>query len=209
MGEKQGLYLGGLCFITDRESSHITCVEMSSLALNAGVRWVQYRDKKSARHRLYCNALTIRRLTRQAGACFIMNDHPDIAVAAEADGVHLGQDDMPIADARKVVGAEMIIGISTHNIQEALQAEAEGADYIGFGPMYHTSTKDAGSPRGLEMLDMVRKSVKIPVVAIGGIDADAVSSVISAGANAVAVAGGILRGDMSVNTKAFVNKLSH
>jgi len=201
------MYLGGICFITDRKSCGMDWLVMTSEVLQAGVKWVQYRDKESDRCCLFETAVELRELTRKSGAFFIMNDHPDIAAAVDADGVHLGQDDMPVAEARKVLGSEKVIGISTHSIAEAVEAERGGADYIGFGPVFSTSTKDAGKAIGTDMLARVRSEVNIPVVAIGGITAGELPRVVSAGAQAVAVASGILQGEIMDNVKRFISVL--
>ncbi len=192
----KGPFLGGLCFITDRRSCQLTPVEMTSLVLKAGIRWIQYRDKEKDRLDFYRTAVKLRDITSDFGACFTVNDHADIAIAVEADGVHLGQDDLPLAQVRKIVGEEMIVGISTHTLDEAVGAQEGGADYIGFGPVYETSTKkEAGNPRGAEVVTHIRENVDIPVVAIGGIDCDCLNELFSNGAKAVAVASAILRGD--------------
>lgn len=201
------MYLGGICFITDRKSCDMDWLVMTSEVLRAGVKWVQYRDKESDRCCLFETAVELRELTRKSGAFFIMNDHPDIAAAVDADGVHLGQDDMPVAEARKVLGSEKVIGISTHSIAEAVEAERDGADYVGFGPVFSTGTKDAGKPIGTDMLARVRSEVNIPVVAIGGITAGELPRVVSAGAQAVAVASGILQGEIMDNVKRFISVL--
>lgn len=212
------LYLGGLCFITDCTACRLTCLEMTSLVLQSGCRLIQYREKhqyrekgRSEKHRsrreMYYEALRLRELTAEFKACLIINDYPDLAVAVHADGVHLGQDDMPAVAARKILGPDKIIGVSTHSVAEAVQAEQDGADYIGFGPVFHTTTKDAGKPQGPESLREIKAAVGIPIVAIGGIGVDNVSEVISSGANALAVASAILNGDIKENTKAFLRGL--
>jgi thiamine-phosphate pyrophosphorylase len=189
-------YLGGLCFITDRYSCDLTPVEMTALVLRAGVKWVQYRDKDKDRCDFYRNALQLRELTRAFGAHLIINDHADIAAAVEADGVHVGQDDLPLKHARRIVGDNRIIGISTHSVREAVEAQAGGADYIGFGPVFETSTKDAaGEPKGASGIAEVQREVDIPVVAIGGIQRNCIQDLFQSGARAVAVASAILRGD--------------
>ncbi|MDP2168049.1 MAG: thiamine phosphate synthase [Thermodesulfovibrionales bacterium] len=197
----------GLCFITDINSSPLTCLEMTLIALRAGVRWVQYRQKDKSRRQLYEEALGLRRLTADFGAVFIVNDYADIAAAVDADGVHLGQDDLPIAEARKVMGGDRIIGISTHSIKEAVEAESAGADYIGFGPVFPTLTKDAGEPKGVKSLREIKQAVRIPVVAIGGISLKNLPSVISAGADSVAVASAILKGDIEENAGEFLRRI--
>lgn len=161
-------------------------------ALSGGVRFFQYRCKKGARGRIYETALALARMAHQANALFIVNDHADIAVAVDADGVHLGQDDLPIEYARKLLGKKNIIGISTHSFEQAKRAEAAGADYIGFGPLFPTSTKDAGEARGPQKLGAIRQSVTIPVIAIGGINHTNVQEALQAGADGVAVISAVL-----------------
>ncbi len=156
--------------------------------LAGGVGIIQLRAKETAAKEFLRLAREMRGLTRPAGCLFIVNDRLDIALAAEADGVHLGQEDLPLAIARKLMGREKIIGISTHDLAQAKEAERGGADYIGFGPIFGTFTKDTGySPRGPAMLKEIRKAVKIPIVAIGGITESNISQVWEAGADAAAI----------------------
>lgn len=199
------LYNGGICLITDKSSCPLTVLEMAHIALKSGIRWIQYRDKSRNRLEAFRTAMALRDITSEYGACLIVNDHADIAAAVGADGVHLGQEDLPVFEARKVLGREMIIGISTHSMDEARSAEAEGADYIGFGPVFHTETKDVGPPKGIEELKKIRGSVGIPVVAIGGINLENCSSVFESGASAVAAASSVLSGDIQNNACSFVN----
>jgi len=197
------MYFNGICFITDRKYSDLPFYAMINIALRAGVKCIQYRDKDLSRREIYGNAVTLRELTRFFDATFIINDHADIALAVDADGVHLGQDDLPLKEARKIMGGR-IVGISTHNLDQAKEAELGGADYIGFGPVFYTATKDAGAPKGIDNLRAVKENVSIPVVAIGGISLDNISSVISAGADAVALATAICKGDAAANAEKFV-----
>jgi thiamine-phosphate pyrophosphorylase len=201
------MYLNGLCFITDKKLSTLTFEKMVSIVLGAGVKCVQYREKEKSRKEIYEEAVKLRELTKEFDATFIVNDHADIALAVKADGVHLGQDDLPIKEARRIIGMKKIIGISTHSTEQAIDAEAGGADYIGFGPIFHTMTKDAGEPKGTEMLREVKRHVRIPVVAIGGINLENLKSVFDSGADAVAVASAILSGDIANNTKLFVEAI--
>jgi len=181
----------------------MTCEEMTIAALKAGVVCVQYREKEKTRREIFNEAMSLRRLTGEYGASFIVNDHADIALAVNADGVHLGQDDLPLPEARKIMGKK-IIGISTHSLSEAVEASAGGADYIGFGPVFHTATKDAGEPKGVEMLNEIKSRVTIPVIAIGGITIGNLPFVLKAGADGVAMASAILKGDISENVKSFL-----
>ncbi len=192
----------GLCLITDRKVSGMSAEEITAAALRAGAVCIQYREKEKSRRELYHEAFRLRGLTREAGSIFIVNDHADIAFAVGADGVHLGQDDLPLPEARKIMG-DRIIGISTHSVAEAVEAEEGGADYIGFGPIFSTSTKDAGEPKGVDMLREIKGRVKIPVVAIGGISLENLSRVIDAGADGIAVASAILTGSIDKNVRSF------
>lgn len=208
MAMDKPLYQGGICLITDRNLCCLTPAEMAEMALQSGIRWIQYRDKHKDRRSYLANAMQIRLITKRYGACFIINDFPDIAAIVDADGVHLGQDDMPIGEARKIVGQKRIIGISTHSLKEAVKADEEGADYIGFGPIYPTRTKAAaGEPQGTEELRKIAHKVKIPVVAIGGIRISRLSDVMASGACAVAAASAILKGDMKLNAHKYCGRL--
>ncbi len=132
-------------------------------------------------------AFRLRKITADAGAAFIVNDDLETALACGADGVHLGQDDTPLPIARKIAGNGLIIGISTHSLAQAEAAQEGGADYIGFGPIFKTDTKDAGEAKGTSQLRSLKEKIKIPIAAIGGINLDNASEVIEAGADAVAV----------------------
>ncbi|MFZ2197012.1 MAG: thiamine phosphate synthase [Thermodesulfovibrionales bacterium] len=197
------MYFKGICFITDSKYSDLPLYDMINLVLRAGVKCIQYREKDLPRREIYGNAVKFREVTRLFDATLIINDHVDIALAADADGVHLGQDDLPLKEARKIMGSR-IVGISTHNLDQAKEADLGGADYIGFGPVFQTTTKDAGTPKGIDNIRLVKEHVGIPVVAIGGISLDNVSSVLDAGADAIALATAICRGDMAVNAEKFV-----
>jgi thiamine-phosphate pyrophosphorylase len=200
------VYLNGICFITDKSSCGLPLYETVFAVLKAGLLFIQYRQKEGTRREIYEEALKLRKLTRYFNATLIINDHADIALAVDADGVHLGQDDLPLAEARKLMG-EKIIGISTHDLQQAKDAETGGADYIGYGPVFETKTKDAGKPRGIDNLKLITQNVRIPVIAIGGINVDNIGSVIAARADAVALASGICSGDVAANAEKFVNLL--
>lgn len=156
--------------------------------LAGGGRILQLRAKKISGAEFLETAIAIRSLCTAKGALLIINDRVDIAIMSGADGVHLGQDDLPIEAARRVLGSEKIIGVSTHNLTEACSASEEGADYIGFGPVFSTDTKsDAHAVQGLDKLKEISLVVDIPLVAIGGICEENMSSVLEAGADAVAV----------------------
>ncbi|MBF0535536.1 MAG: thiamine phosphate synthase [Nitrospirae bacterium] len=208
----RGLYQSGLCLIMDRGDRIKPAFDSAVSAIGSGVKWIQLRDKTSDRLQIFKTSRVLRALTLANGVKLIINDYPDIALAVDADGVHIGQDDMPIKYVRKVFAKKrhIIIGVSTHSVEEAVRAEEEGADYIGFGPVFHTTTKDAGSPKGIEMLSQVLSQVSIPVVAIGGIVQENVKLVLEAGAHAVAVASGIMESeDIGKTAAEFVDTVSN
>ena len=157
---------------------------------------IQLRSKKMPLSSFLSIAREVGAACRRKGALFIVNDRVDVAIAAEADGVHLGQDDLPLAEARRILGEGKIIGISTHCVEEAVSAGRDGADYIGFGPIYATQTKeDAHDPKGIYALKDIRNAVAIPVVAIGGIKRENARQVMGAGADAIAVISDIAEAD--------------
>jgi thiamine-phosphate pyrophosphorylase len=176
------------CITAEEYSLGRSDVEVVAEMMESGVRLVQYRAKEKNGGDKYRECREIRRLTREAGAVFIVNDHPDLALMVEADGVHLGQDDYPIEAVRQLVGEEMIIGLSTHSPLQAEDAVRRGADYIGVGPLFCTATKkNVCEPVGLEYLDYAVARVPIPFVAIGGIKVHIVSEVRRRGARCIAL----------------------
>jgi thiamine-phosphate pyrophosphorylase len=169
--------------------------DIVSAALAGGASVIQMREKSLSFREAYPVALKLREMAAGAGAVFIVNDSVELALAVGADGVHLGQDDMPLEVARRLLGNDRVIGISAHSLGEALAAQEGGADYIGFGPIYATSTKDAGESKGPGGLKGVRDKISIPIVAIGGINAANAPEVIEAGADAVAVISAVTMAD--------------
>jgi thiamine-phosphate pyrophosphorylase len=168
--------------------------ELAAAYLTGGARLLQLRLKAATARELLATAEAIRPLAHAAGAIFLVNDRPDVARAAGADGVHLGQDDLPVAAARAIVGASGWIGVSTHDLDEARAAEAAGADYIGVGPVFETSSKEkALTPRGVALVRAVRAAVRCPIVAIGGITPATAPAVLDAGADAVAMIAALAR----------------
>jgi thiamine-phosphate pyrophosphorylase len=149
---------------------------------------IQLRDKSAGLRWLLPQAQEIASLCRERGAHFIVNDRLDLALAVNADGVHLGQDDLPPTAARAALGQGKILGVSTHSLEQAIRAAEEGADYLGIGPIFATSTKAIGyEPVGCAMIRQLRARLELPLIAIGGITLDTISSVIRAGAAGVAV----------------------
>ncbi|MEW6599387.1 MAG: thiamine phosphate synthase [Nitrospirota bacterium] len=198
------LFAHPLYLVTDTRIAGLSHTRIVRRMINAGIRTIQLREKCLSKKDIYHTAVDIRKFTKKCGVVFIMNDYPDIALAVDADGVHLGQEDMPVAEARKIIGKQKIIGVSTHSLSQAIRAQEDGADYIGFGPMFHTTTKDAGSPRGITSLRRVAQHITIPIVAIGGITWENVNTVLKSGADATAVSSGILYGDIKANVKKFM-----
>ncbi|ARK29397.1 thiamine phosphate synthase [Halalkalibacter krulwichiae] len=160
-------------------------VEVMEEAILGGVDIIQLRDKNSSKREVLRKAQALRELTKKYGVTFIVNDHIDVALAVDADGIHIGQDDLPLSEARKIVGNK-IIGISTHKIEEAREAEVGGADYIGVGPIFHTNSKvDVVDPVTTTYIKQVASEITIPFVAIGGIKLHNVDQVLQAGATRV------------------------
>jgi thiamine-phosphate pyrophosphorylase len=172
----------GFYFITDAGLSRAGNEADVKAALAAGVKVVQYREKGADTRAMYEEALRLKALCR--GALFLINDRVDLALAVDADGVHLGQQDLPYEIARRLVGPEKIIGITVSTAAEALDAAGQGADYLGVSPIFPTTTKtDAGEPGGLALLREIRQRVSLPLIAIGGIALANATEVIQAGAD--------------------------
>lgn len=156
--------------------------------LDEGVKIIQYREKERKMGVILEECIQLRKLCTEYGATFIVNDHVDIALLVDADGVHIGQEDLPVREVRRLIGPGKIIGLSTHSPAQARAAVEAGADYIGVGPIYATKTKkDVCEPVGLDYLKYVVKNIDIPFVAIGGIKAGNIGEVIKAGAKCCAV----------------------
>lgn len=171
-------------------------VEVARAALEGGADAIQIRDKSSTAYNLSLVAAEIQPLARKFGAAFFVNDRVDVALLAGADGVHVGQDDLPAREARRILPRPCLIGVSAGTREEARRAERDGADYIGAGPVFATASKpDAGEPLGLERLAEIAAAVAIPVVAIGGITAENVTQVFAAGASGAAVVSAVVSAD--------------
>lgn len=156
--------------------------EVVAALLGAGVKIIQYREKKKKAGEMLRECEALRKMTREAGACFIVNDHVAVAKLVGADGVHVGQEDIPVAGVRELMGNDCIIGLSTHSPEQVAGAVRDGADYIGVGPLFATQTKeDVCEAVGLEYLDYVVKNYSIPLAAIGGIKRHNVAEVVRHG----------------------------
>lgn len=187
----------GLYGITAQELSNgRDNLSVAHAMLEGGLRILQYREKDKAKKEQYEECLQLRRLTRDYNAVFIVNDHADIALAVEADGIHVGQGDMPLEVVRRLVGEQMLLGLSTHSPEQAQDAVQRGADYIGVGPLFATKTKkDVCAPVGFDYLDYVVANISIPFVAIGGIKETTLPQVIERGAYCACLVSDIVGAD--------------
>jgi thiamine-phosphate pyrophosphorylase len=168
--------------------TRLSHVELAERVIAGGADTIQFRQKQGATMEMIRIAGQMQALCQRAGVTFMVNDRVDVAIASQADGVHLGQDDFPIPLARKLLGEGAIIGGSAGNMEEARKCLLEGADYIGFGPVYPTTSKeDAGPAGGLGLLKQVVKSIPLPVIAIGGITTENLPLIMQAGAFGIAV----------------------
>lgn len=183
-----------LYLITDRhQTAGRPLLDVVRQSLEAGVKAVQVREKDLSGAELYRLAVDMRRLTAHFDARLIINDRPDIALAVNADGVHIGINSMPVSAVRRVLGAEKIIGYSAHAVDEAERALADGADFVTFGPVYATPSKAAfGDPCGVEKLAAARTALNRPVIGLGGISQDNVTEALSADIQGIAVISAIL-----------------
>lgn len=180
---------GGLYGLTaEKFSLGRTNADVVRAMLDAGIRIIQYREKTKKMGLKYEECLQLRAMTREAGAAFIVNDDIDLALLVGADGVHVGQEDLPVEAVRSLVGEDMSIGLSTHSPEQARAAVTRGADYIGVGPIFATQTKeDVCAPVGFEYLDFVVRNLDLPFVAIGGIKEHNLGDVVAHGARCMAL----------------------
>ncbi|THJ21008.1 MAG: thiamine phosphate synthase [Nitrospira sp. CG24E] len=178
-------------------------------AARAGARLFQYRNKSASMKEAYAEALLLRKIALDAGVTFIVNDRCDLALAVDADGVHLGQGDLPLGLARKVMGPNKLIGISTHNPEQVQKATVGNPDYLGFGPIFKPASKQDHDPVvGLDGLRAIRKLTSLPVFAIGGIQLDQAAEVMRTGADGIAVISAILKApDISQAVKSFLARM--
>ena len=177
-----------LYLITDRKVATKPLPEAVRLALEGGVRAVQLREKDMPVRELLALALELRSITREYGAKLFINDRVDVAVSVDADGVHLGHLSMPPEGARKVVGKDMLIGVSTHNLDEAKAAEVGGADFITFGPIFDTpSNVKKGAPVGIYAIKSIKSGIHIPIFALGGIKSGLAGQIMASGAYGISM----------------------
>ncbi len=196
-----------LYFITDSKLTKKTVLDDVRAAIKAGVKIIQYREKEKSTKEMTQEGEQIKELCKDR-AIFLINDRIDIALAVDADGVHLGNEDMPYNEARRLLGNK-IIGLTIHNVKEAIEAEKLGADYIGVSPIFETKTKlDAGPAAGLRLIEDVKNTVKIPFVAIGGVNLKNIDDVVKAGARVAAVISAIVtKYDVEMECRKFIDKL--
>jgi thiamine-phosphate pyrophosphorylase len=198
MTDRSAPGLWRLYVITDEKASRgRSHLQVAEAAILGGADVLQLRDKEASGGRLYRVAMQLRKLTRDANVSFIVNDRLDIALATDADGVHVGQADLPASVAREIMGPGKILGVSVDTVEEAVLAEKDGADYLGVGPVFEArGTKpDAGEPLGVDRIARIRCNCRLPIVAIGGIDAENAGKVREAGADAAAVISAIVGAD--------------
>ena len=181
--------------VTDSRLSKNGIISDVEKALNAGCKIVQYREKNKSTKDMIEEAEQLKKMC-DGRAVFLVDDKVDVALAVDADGLHIGQEDTPFETARRFLGKDKIIGLTVHNLEEAIEAEKLGVDYVGLAPIFETDTKeDASEPCGPEMIEKVRKEVSLPIVAVGGIDKDNVKNVIKAGADSAVSINAVLCSD--------------
>jgi len=203
--------IGKLCVITDtviqKKYSHI---EAAKLAVKGGTDIIQFRDKFMSTAEMISTAKQIAALCKKHGVTFLVNDRVDVAMLSGADGVHLGIEDIPVKDARKLLGKNKIIGGTAHSLKEALHAQKQGADYIGFGHIFATGTKHKpDKPKGTKMLSQIVRKIKTPILAIGGINQSNIIEVMKTGVHGAAIIGGIFKSPGPVKTTKNIIKLMY
>ncbi|HEY2881344.1 MAG TPA: thiamine phosphate synthase [Pirellulales bacterium] len=198
-----------LYVLVDGRQSEQEFAKLIASLVSSGVHLLQLRDKQLDDRQLLARAVQLRRLTRETGTLFIMNDRPDLAALADADGVHVGQEELSVHEARQIVGPRSLIGVSTHTIEQARQAVLDGANYIGVGPTFPSTTKSFTAFTGLDFIRAVSAEISLPAFAIGGITHENVPQVISAGLRRIAVTGAVMNAnDPSVAAKELMAMLA-
>jgi thiamine-phosphate pyrophosphorylase len=177
-------------------------------ACQGGTDAVQLRDKTSSAKKIIDIAKRAAEICKKFNVLFFLNDRPDLAMHVGADGVHLGQDDAPIELAKQILGPRKIVGCSVHSLGQAINAQAEGADYIAVGPIYATPNKTGKEPSGVDIIRMIKKRVKVPLIAIGGIGLDNINEVFAAGADGIACIGAVCGAkDIRLSTKNIKDRI--
>ena len=205
---RQRLRNARLCVLVDGCKTYEAFERLAEQLIASGVPLIQLRDKRLDDRQLLRRAQRLRELTRGTMCQFVVNDRPDLALLVGADGVHVGQDDLRVRDVRAVVGSKMLVGVSTHSIEQAREAVLDGADYIGVGPVFPSATKQFDAFLGLETLEAVAREIRLPAFAIGGIDVMNLDSVLATGIGRVAVARGVTdASDPSEAVRQLLNRL--
>lgn len=200
------MILSGLYFVTDNKLSKQGIFKDTEQIIGAGCKTIQYRENEKNSKEMLAEAMQIKKICKEKNALFIVNNRVDIALAVDADGIHLGQEDMPLAVARKLLGKK-ILGVTIHSIEEAKKAEQDGADYVSVSPIFETTTKkDAGAPAGTQLIKKTKIAVKVPVVAIGGINEQNLQQVLDSGADSIVMISAILNSDNVKETTARIIK---
>lgn len=199
----------GLYLITDQYIvKGLSHIQIAEKALLGGVKFIQYREKQLSKRESYKIALQLKEITKKFNATLIINDDIDIAMAVDADGVHLGQEDFPVQAARKILGDDKIIGLSTHSFKDAEEAQGSGADYIAIGPIFRSTTKDVREPLGADIIKEIRKISRLPVIAIGGINENNIEDIMKTGADGTAVISAIIaKEDITGAVKEFIRRV--
>ena len=201
--------LTGLYVILDTQTLGMKDeVDAASAVIRGGARIIQLRDKHHSKGALLAIAQKLKDLCCESGTLFLINDHLDVALAVDADGLHIGQDDLPLSTVRQELPIDKVIGCSAANLTQALKAEAEGADYIAVGSVFPTATKKDATVIGLEHLRQIKQAITIPLIAIGGINKDNITEVMTAGANSAAVISAVLiQENIEAATRQLVTKI--
>jgi thiamine-phosphate pyrophosphorylase len=206
---KPNLNQTDLYFITDSKLTRKSVLQDVLAAAKAGVKIIQYREKEKSSRIMYQEAKNLKEICDKYNLLLIINDRIDICLAVDADGIHLGNEDIPYEEARKLL-PNKIIGVTVHNLKEAEKAQDLGADYIGVSPIFTTKTKpDAGPPSGLNLIKDIKKTIKIPFVPIGGINLGNIDMVIKLGATKAAVISAVVtKDDVETECKKFIKKFN-
>jgi len=197
-----------LYVLIDGQTSADDFRRLAGQLVEAGVHVIQLRDKRLEDRELLARACLLREATAGSDTLFIMNDRPDLAALSRADGVHVGQEEVSVKDARTIVGTEPLVGVSTHSLDQARQAVLDGANYIGVGPTFPSDTKDFADFPGPELLEAVAAEIRLPAFAIGGISLDNLPQVLAAGFSRIAVSGAVASAaDPKQTARAFLDRL--
>ncbi len=211
MNGKQRLARVNLYIIADKKICGDRRIEdVVTQAIEGGAEMIQYRDKESSDREFLETASTLQNICERRKIPLIVNDRVDIAAFLKVDGVHLGQDDLPPRIARKILGSSKIIGISCKNMEQAEEAEKQGADYVGIGPIFDTLTKKIEKPIGLEIIKQAEESLKIPFFPIGGISSKNLDQLVEAGSKRIAVGSAVIcADDVKTATRTLLQKIQH